>query len=84
MPATKSPRLTSSDDINAAIERIAPDVLTLLADGVPRTESEIIAAHAGRHPRKDIKLTLMRLDDVGRLALQGSRYIRPAAEAEQG
>ena len=84
MPAAKTPRLTSSDDVNAMIERIAPDVLTLLADGVPRTEPEIVAALAGRHPRKDIKLTLMRLDVLGWLDLQGSRYTLPAAEAEQG
>ena len=84
MPAAKTPRATFSDDLNAMIERVAPDVLTLLADGVPRTEPEIVAALAGRHPRKDIKLTLMRLDVLGWLDLQGSRYTLPAAEAEQG
>ena len=83
MPATKSPRLTSSEDVNAAIERVAPDVLTLLADGVSRTEAEIVTALAGQHPRKDIKLTLMRLDVLGQLDLQGSHYIRPALAAGQ-
>jgi hypothetical protein len=78
------PPRTSSDDLNAMIERTAPDVLALLADGLPRTEAEIIAALAGRHPRKDIKLTLMRLDVLGQLDLQGSRYSLPAAEAGQG
>jgi hypothetical protein len=34
----------------AAIERVTPDVLALLGDGVPRTEAAIVAALAGRHP----------------------------------
>jgi hypothetical protein len=63
---------------------VAPDVLALLADGVPRTEAEIIVALAGRYPKADIRLTVMRLDVVGQLDLQGSRYTLPAAEAEQG
>jgi hypothetical protein len=84
MPATKTPRATSSDDLNAAIERVAPDVLALLADGVPRTEPAIIAALARRHSGMDIRLTLMRLDVLGRLEMRGSRYTLPAAEAEQG
>ena len=78
------PRLTSSADLNATIERIAPDVLALLADGAPRREAEIVAALAGRHARKEIKLTLMRLDVLGRLDLRGSRYSLVALEAEQG
>jgi hypothetical protein len=84
MPATKTPRVTSSDDVNAAIERVTPDVLALLGDGVPRTETEIIAALASRHPKDEVKLTVMRLDVVGRLDLQGSRYTLPAAVAEPG
>ncbi len=65
------------------IERVAPDVLALLADGVPRTEAEIIAALASRHPKGDIKLTVMRLDVVGQLDLQGCRYTLASAP-EQG
>ena len=84
MPAAKTPRTTSSDDLNAMIERVTPDVLALLADGVPRDEAAIVAALAGRHPREDIRLTLMRLDVVGQLDLQGSRYVLPAPEAGQG
>jgi hypothetical protein len=56
MPATKR---WSSADFNAVIARITPDVLTLLGDGVPRTRGAILAALAGRHPRDDIKRTLM-------------------------
>jgi hypothetical protein len=40
MPASKPSRLWSSArDLHAAIERVTPDVLALLADGVPRAEA---------------------------------------------
>jgi hypothetical protein len=84
MPATKTPRLTSSDDVNAAIERVTPDVLALLANGVPRNRAAIVAALDGRHPKQDVKRALARLSVLGRLDLQGSRYTLAAAEAEQG
>ena len=63
---------------------MTPDVLTLLGDGVPRSEAAIVTALADRHPKDDVKLTVMRLDVVGRLDLQGGCYTLPAAEAEQG
>jgi hypothetical protein len=69
----KTPRVTSSDDVNAAIERVAPNMLALLGDGVPRAEAAIVAALADRHPKDEVKLTVMRLDVVGRLDLQGGR-----------
>ena len=84
MPAVKPPRATSSDDVNAAIERVTPDVLALLADGVPRDEAAIVAALTDRHPKQDVRLTIMRLDVLGQLEMRGSRYILPAAEADQG
>jgi hypothetical protein len=84
MPASMPPRFWSSADLDAAIERVAPDVLALLGDGVPRTEAEIMAALAGRHPKDDVRLTVMRLDVVGQLDLRGSRYTLAAAEAEPG
>jgi hypothetical protein len=84
MPATKPSRLWSSADLDAAIERVTPDVLALLADNVPRTEAAIVAALAGRHAKDDVRLTLMRLDVVGQLDLWGSRYTLATAEAEQG
>jgi hypothetical protein len=49
----------SSADLNAAIARVTPDVLTLLGDGVARTRGAILAALADRHPRDDLKRTLM-------------------------
>ena len=84
MPAAKPPRATSSEDINVMIERVAPDVLALLADGVPRNTAAIVAALADRHPKPDVKRAIARLSVLGRLDLQGSRYTLPAAEAEQG
>lgn len=76
--------ITSSADVTAAIEQVAPDVLALLADGVPRNRAAIASALAGRHAKQDVKRTLMRLSIVGRLDMQGSRYTLPAAEAGQG
>jgi hypothetical protein len=80
MTATKR---WSSADLHAVIERVAPDVLALLGDGVPRSEAAIIAALAGRHPKDDVRRTVMRLAVLGQLAMQGSRYTLPAPEAEQ-
>jgi hypothetical protein len=80
MPATKH---WSSADLDAAIERVTPDVLALLGDGVPRNEAAIIAALTGRHAKDDVKLAIMRLDVVGQLDRQGGRYTLPATEAEQ-
>jgi hypothetical protein len=81
LPATK---FWSSADLHAAIERVTPDVLALLGDGVPRAEGAVVAALAGRHPKDEITLTLMRLDVVGQLVETGGKYTLPAAEAEQG
>ena len=38
-----------SAELNATIERVAPDILALLADGVPRRKPAIVEALAGRH-----------------------------------
>jgi hypothetical protein len=81
LPATK---LWSSADLHAAIERVTPDVLALLGDGVPRAEGAVVAALAGRHPKDEITLTLMRLDVVGQLVETGGRYTLPAPKTEQG
>jgi hypothetical protein len=79
MPASKR---WSSADINAAIERVATRC--------PGPARRRRAPRRGRDrggarrpaPEDEITLTLMRLDVVGRLDLQGSRYTLPAAEAE--
>ena len=84
MPASQPPRLWSSADLEAAIEQVTPDVLALLADGVPRAEAAIVEALADRHPKDDVKRTIMRLAVLRQLAMQGSRYTLPAVETGQG
>jgi hypothetical protein len=79
MPASQR---WSSADLAAAIERVTPDVLALLGDGVPRSEATIVAALADRHPKDDIRRTLMRLAVLGQLVERGSRYTLPAPGAE--
>jgi hypothetical protein len=83
MPAAMPPRVTSSEDVNAAIERVAPDVLALLGDGVPRNRATILAALDGRYPKQNIKRAIARLSVISQLDLKGSRYTLPAAEAGQ-
>jgi hypothetical protein len=72
MPA---PKHWSSADLDAVIERVTPDVLALLGDGVARSEAAIVAALADRHAKQDVMLTLMRLDVLGQLARQGRWYL---------
>jgi hypothetical protein len=74
----------STDDINAAIARVAPDVLALLGDGVPRSEAEIVRALAGRHAKQDVQRALARLDVLGQLEMRGGKYVLAAPEPEQG
>jgi hypothetical protein len=73
-----------AEDVHAAIERVTPDVLALLRDGVPRSKATIAAALAGRHPKDDIRRTLMRLAVLERLVETGGKYTLPVAKAEQG
>jgi hypothetical protein len=56
----------------------------LLSDGVSRTRGTVIAALAGRHPKDDVRRTLMRLAVTERLVETGGKYTLPAAEAEPG
>jgi hypothetical protein len=81
MPPTKR---WSSADFDAVVERVTPDVVTLLSDGMPRTMGAIIAALADRSPKDDVRRTLMRLAVTERLVETGGKYTLPAAEAEPG
>jgi hypothetical protein len=72
----------SSADLNIVIARVAPDVLALLADGVPRSEATIVAVLAGRHLKQDVRRTVMRLAVLEQLVEKGGRYTLPATEAE--
>ena len=74
----------SSADLDAAIARVTPDVLALLADGVPRTKRTILAALADRHPKDAIKLAIMRLDVTEQLVEKDGRYTLPTREPGPG
>jgi hypothetical protein len=63
---------------------VTPDVVALLGDGVPRTKGMLIAALADRHPKQDVRRTLMRLAVLEQLVEKGGKYTLPAAEAEPG
>ena len=72
---------TGSADIDAIVARVAPAVLELLADRVPRTKPAIVAALAGRHAGDDVALTLIRLAVTGQVEETGGKYALVAAEA---
>ncbi len=83
MPRPKPSALTGTAELNAMIERVAPDILALLADGTPRRKAAIVAALAGRHARDDVALALVRLAVTERVPeTGGGKYM--LAEAEPG
>ena len=80
----RRPRLsafTGTAELNATIERVAPAILELLADGVPRRKPAIVAALAGRHDRQDVVHALIRLSVTGQVEETGGRYALGAAVA---
>ena len=70
----------SSSDTDAMVARVAPAVLALLGDGVPRSRRAIVAALADRHPRDEVARTLMRLAVTDRLAEAGGKYTLAGTE----
>ncbi len=66
--------MTGTAELNATIERVAPAILELLADGAPRTKAAIVEALAGRHDRQDVVHALIRLTVTGRVEESGGRY----------
>jgi hypothetical protein len=62
------------------IERVAPDVLKLLADGMPRPKAAITKAFVGRHAEGDVALALIRLAVTGRVEDTGGKYALARAE----
>ena len=56
------------------VERVAPAILGLLADGVPRSKAAIVEALAGHHARDDVVHTLIRLAVTGQVVDSGGRY----------
>ena len=69
-----------SAEINAMVERVAPPILGLLADGVPRSKPAIVEALAGRHDRQDVVHALIRLAVTGQVEDTGGKYAMAAAE----
>ena len=63
-----------SAEVNAMVERVAPAILELLGDGVPRTKPTIVEALAGRHGKQDVTHALIRLAVTGRVVETGGRY----------
>ena len=80
MSRTKAFALTGTAELNAMIERVAPSILALLADGVPRTKAAIVEALAGRHDKRDVVHALIRLAVTGRVGETGGRYALGADE----
>jgi hypothetical protein len=88
MPRTKTPAATrpspyeraGSAAVNAVVARVAPAILELLADGVPRAKPAIVEALAGRHDRQDMISTLIRLSVTGQVVEADGRYTLAAAE----
>ena len=68
-----------SEAINAMVERVAPDILELLADGVPRTKGAIVEALADRYAEDEIELTLIRLAVTEQVVETGGKYALAAA-----
>jgi hypothetical protein len=83
MPRPKPSAFTGTAESNAMIERVASDILALLADGAPRSAAAIAETLAGRHDRQDVLLTLIRLSVTGEVD-DGSGKCRLAAPGEDG
>jgi hypothetical protein len=76
-PAARKPSPyegAGSAAINAMVARIAPAILELLADGVPRSKAAIVEALAGRHARDDVVHALIRLAVTGQVVETGGKY----------
>ena len=83
-PAVRKPSPyedAGSEAVNATVARVAPAILGLFADGVPRSRPAIVAALAGRHAKQDVTHTLIRLAVTGQVVETGGRYT-PATAPE--
>ena len=76
---------SSSDDTHAMVARVAPTILELLGDGLPRGRHDIVAAIAPRHTKDEVVRTLMRLAVTGQLVEAERKYrLAPPPEPGQG
>jgi hypothetical protein len=80
MSRPKPSAIAGTAELNAMIQRVAPDILELLADGVPRRKPAIIEALAGRHERQDVTSPLIRLAVTERVVETGGKYTSAATE----
>jgi hypothetical protein len=83
-PAARKPspyERAGSEAVNATVARVAPAILGLLADGVPRSRPAIVEALAGRHDKQDIAHTLIRLAVTGQVVETAGKYT-PATVSE--
>ncbi len=89
MPRSKTPTAArpspyegaGSEAINTTVARIAPAILGLLADGVPRTKAAIVEALADCYDRQDVTHTLIRLAVTDQVNEVGGKYtLGPIAE----
>src|SRR3954463_7176837 len=67
--------------VDAMVDRAAPAVLELLADGVPRPRPAIAEALADRHHRMDVVHTLIRLAVNGEVIKTSGQYAPRASGA---
>lgn len=59
-------------------------IAQIVADGTPRSRAAIVAALAGRYPRGDVRLAIMRLAVLGQLAELGGKFTLAEPEAGPG
>ena len=82
-PAARKPSPyegAGSEAVNAMVARVAPAILELLGDGVPRSKPAIVEALAGRHARDDVVHTPIRLAVTGQVVDTGGKYALAASE----
>ena len=79
-PRPSSYERAGSEAVNATVARVAPAILGLLADGLPRSRPAIVEALAGRHARDDVVHTLIRLAVTGQVVETGGKYALAASE----
>ena len=84
MPRSKPSALTGSAELHAMVTRVAPAILGLLADGVPRTQAAVVAALVGRHDKRDVVSALTRLNVTGEVVEAGSKYTLGLAGSDDG
>ena len=76
-------RYSSSDDTHAMVARLAPAILELLSDGLPRSRHDIVAALAQHHAKDEVVRTLMRLAVTGQLIEAQRKYRLMLPEPDQ-